>query len=211
MESKHQVHNLIILDESGSMGSIKDIIIGGFNELLQTIKGIEKEFTEQEHLITFITFNGMGKKLLHFIDPVDSIKEIDGKLYNPHANTPLFDAIGFGINKLQKYLQEKKNYNVLVTILTDGLENASKEYSGKHIKDLIEELKQNKWTFTYIGTDHNVDEFASLISINNKKSFNKNKEGISKMFEEEQHSRVLYSYKIKNNLDTTSDFYEESK
>jgi nucleoside-triphosphatase THEP1 len=47
MEKKHQVHNLIILDESGSMEPIKKTIIQGFNELVQTIQGIEKQFPEQ--------------------------------------------------------------------------------------------------------------------------------------------------------------------
>ena len=50
MQKKHEVHNLIILDESGSMDSIKKNIIQGFNEIVQTVKGIEKEFSEQEHL-----------------------------------------------------------------------------------------------------------------------------------------------------------------
>jgi hypothetical protein len=69
MENKHQVHNLIILDESGSMEPIKTTIIQGFNELVQTIQGIEKQFPEQEHFISFVSFNGLGHKLLHFIDP----------------------------------------------------------------------------------------------------------------------------------------------
>jgi len=60
MEKKHQVHNLIILDESGSMESIKTTIIQGFNELVQTIQGIEKQFPEQEHFISFVSFNGLG-------------------------------------------------------------------------------------------------------------------------------------------------------
>jgi nucleoside-triphosphatase THEP1 len=47
METKHQVHNLIILDESGSMESIKKTIIEGFNEIVQTVKGVEKEFPEK--------------------------------------------------------------------------------------------------------------------------------------------------------------------
>ena len=67
METKHQVHNLIILDESGSMESIKKTIIEGFNEIVQTVKGIEKAFPEQEHFISLVTFNGRGQKLLHFI------------------------------------------------------------------------------------------------------------------------------------------------
>ena len=130
MENKHQVHNLIILDESGSMEPIKTTIIQGFNELVQTIQGIEKQFPEQEHFISFVSFNGLGQKLLHFIDPASKLKHIDDKTYKPGASTPLFDAMGFSINKLKQSLQEQSDYNVLVTILTDGEENASKEFSG---------------------------------------------------------------------------------
>ena len=83
METKHQVHNLIILDESGSMESIKNTIIEGFNEIVQTVKGIEKEFPEQEHFISLVTFNGLGQKLLHFIDPVSRLEQIDEKRYRP--------------------------------------------------------------------------------------------------------------------------------
>ena len=79
MEKKHQVHNLIILDESGSMSSIKETIIRGFNELVQTIKGIEKQFPDQEHFITFITFNGLGQKMLHFMDPASKLMEINSQ------------------------------------------------------------------------------------------------------------------------------------
>ncbi|MEO6682121.1 MAG: hypothetical protein ABIN48_04785 [Ginsengibacter sp.] len=74
MGEKHQVHNLIILDESGSMQSIKTTIIQGFNEIVQTVKGIEKEFPEQEHFISLLSFNGFGNKLLHFIDPVKNLE-----------------------------------------------------------------------------------------------------------------------------------------
>ncbi|MEP7323520.1 MAG: VWA domain-containing protein, partial [Saprospiraceae bacterium] len=167
MTSKHQVHNLIILDESGSMESIKKTIIQGFNEIVQTVKGIEKEFPEQEHFISLVTFNGLGNKLLHFIDPAGKLEQIDSKRYQPDASTPLYDAMGFSISKLRQLLDKQTDYNVLVTILTDGEENASKEYSGNDIKKLIEELKLNRWTFTYIGADHDVEKFASSISITN--------------------------------------------
>ncbi len=95
------MHNLIILDESGSMSSIKNTIIQGFNELVQTIQGIEKQFPEQEHFVSFVSFNSLGQKLLHFIDPASTLKQIDDKSYNSDAMTPLFDAMGFSINKLK--------------------------------------------------------------------------------------------------------------
>jgi hypothetical protein len=71
MENKQQVHNLIILDESGSMASIQETTIQGFNEIVQTIKGIEKQYPDQEHFISLISFNGLGIKTHHFTDRVE--------------------------------------------------------------------------------------------------------------------------------------------
>jgi Mg-chelatase subunit ChlD len=209
METKHQVHNLIILDESGSMESIKSSIIQGFNEIVQTVKGIEKEFPEQEHYISLVTFNGLGRKLLHFIDPVSRLEQIDEKRYRPDASTPLYDAMGFSFAKLRQVVDNLTDYNVLVTILTDGEENASLEYSGTAIKNLIEELKLNRWTFTYIGTDHDVEKFAASISITNTMFFSKNDAGMKAMFAKEKSSRHKYSQNIRENKNTENDFYND--
>ncbi len=57
-----KVYNLIILDESGSMASIEQATISGFNEVVQTIKGIEKKFPEQQHFISLVSFNGLVSK-----------------------------------------------------------------------------------------------------------------------------------------------------
>ncbi len=211
MEKKQKVHNLIILDESGSMESIKTTIIQGFNELVQTIQGIEKQFPEQEHLISFVSFNSLGQNLLHFIDPASKLKQIDDKTYKPNASTPLFDAMGFSINKLKQSLQGQADYNVLVTILTDGEENASKEFSGLDIKKLVEELKLNRWTFTYIGTDHDVEKIAASLSINNTMVFEKNDADIKRMFMKEQNARANYSQKIRSNEDTSSNYFGDNE
>lgn len=208
METKHQVHNLIILDESGSMESIKKSTVQGFNEIVQTVKGIEKEYPKQQHSISLITFNGIGTKLIHFIDPVSKLEQINDSTYLPDASTPLFDAIGFGCNKLEQVLEKLTNYNVLVTILTDGEENASQEYSGNDIKKLIDELKMNRWTFTYIGTDHDVERIAMSISINNTMTFQKNDADMKNMFAKEAKARAKYSANIRENKDTNNDFYD---
>jgi len=208
MNNKHQVHNLIILDESGSMDSIQEMIMQGFNEIVQTIKGIEKQFPEQEHFISMVSFNGLGQKMIHFIDPVSKLEFIDDTKYKPDASTPLYDAMGFACNKLRQITEEVKDCNVLVTILTDGEENASKEYTGITIKKMVEELKLNRWTFTYIGADHDVEEFAGSIGISNFIKFEKNKSAISKLFNTERHSRIFYSEKIRNNENTSDDFYK---
>jgi hypothetical protein len=209
MEQKHQVHNLIILDESGSMESIKPTIINGFNELVQSIKGIQQQFPEQEHFISIISFNGFGNKIMHFIDPVSKLNTIDSSNYKPDSMTPLYDAIGFGLSKLKQHLDEQEKYNVLVTVLTDGEENASKEYSGLAIKNMIDELSEGNWTFTYIGTDHDVEKMASSLSIKNSMMFEKNKDGIDSMFEEELYGRTKYSKNIRDGKNFKENYFKK--
>lgn len=191
------------------MSVIKSTIIQGFNELVQTIHGIEKQFPEQEHFVSFLTFNSLGKRLLHFMEPAGRLKQIDDKSYNPDASTPLYDAMGFGINKLKLALDGQSDYNVLVTILTDGEENASIEFSGNDIKKLVEELKQNNWTFTYIGTDHDVEKIAFSLSITNTMVFEKNDDDIKSMFMKEKNARFNYSKKIRSKEDTSANYFEE--
>ena len=209
MQNKHQVHNLIILDESGSMSSIKSLIINGFNELVQSIKGIEKQFPEQEHIISMVSFNDLDNKILHFVQPVNKLDSINDSTYNPASMTPLYDAMGFSISKLKQYLEGKENYSVLVTILTDGEENASKEYTRSVIKNLVNDLKQQNWTFTYIGADHDVEGMAFRLSIDNTMSFDKNDQDIRRMFASESKSRVKFSFGIRDGELVNNDFYSK--
>lgn len=207
MPTKEKVHNLIILDESGSMQSIKEVIISGFNELVQSVKSTATEFPEQEHFISFISFNSRDIKTHLDVALTSSLEEINKDNYRPSAMTPLFDAMGQGINRLRAQINDRKNTNVLVTILTDGLENASKEYDKRSIKSLVEEMEKEKWTFTYIGTDHDVDSFAKSISIKNTMSFHKSRKGVSAMFDKEKRSRQAYYSKIRDKRDASQNFY----
>lgn len=209
MENKHQVHNLIILDESGSMESIKTPTINGFNELVQTLQHVEKEFPEQEHFISMLTFNSNGNRLLHFLDPVSQLKAIDASTYQPNFSTPLFDAIGFGVQKLKQAISGIPEKNVLVTILTDGEENASREFNGQAIKSLVEGLKAEGWVFTYIGTDHDISKVADQLSITNTMAFQKTDEGIIAMFEKEKAYRGKFSEQIRDKKVSDEGFYEE--
>ncbi len=209
METKKQVHNLIILDESGSMSSIKTLVIQGFNEIVQTMKGIEKKFPGQEHLISLVSFNSLGRKILHDCEPLSAISELDAKAYRPDSCTPLYDAIGFSIGHLQSQIAKVKEHHVLVTILTDGHENDSKEYTGAAIKKMIEDYTSQGWTFTYIGTDHAVEQAASNISIMNVMNFEKNQLGVHHMFVKESKARFEYSSKISRNENVQDGFYED--
>lgn len=211
MEPKHKIFNLIILDESGSMQSIKHATISGFNEVVQTVKGVEKQFPEQEHFISLVTFNGLGIKTLLLNEPVAKLDQIDEKKYQPESMTPLFDAMGFSLIRLKKEVENYTDYNVLVTILTDGEENASREYDGEAIKKLIEELSLKNWTFTYIGANQNEVDFAMKISITNTMSFQANAADMKKMFEREKKARINYSQNIREKKDFKTKFYFEEE
>lgn len=206
--STKNVYNLIILDESGSMESIKDVTIEGFNEVVQTIQGIEKQFPEQKHFISLVTFNGLGIKTLLHKKPADQLQQIDKNRFQPRANTPLYDAIGFGASRIKAEL-EGDNNQVLVTILTDGHENASKEYSHSEIKHLIEKLKNEGWTFTYIGTDHDVESVAISLSVENTIKFSKDRAHTQEMFEREKFARRRYSDKLRKGENVSEDYYKE--
>jgi hypothetical protein len=208
MQAKEVVHNLIILDESGSMSSIKNQIISGFNELVQTVKGVAGEYPEQEHYITFLSFNSSRITTHLYCKPVSQLAEINGERYRPDATTPLFDAMGTGINRLRDHLKDEEKTNVLVTILTDGMENASREYDLAAIKALVKEMEAKGWTFTYIGTDHDVEQFADSISIKNTLRFERDEKGLNEMFEQERLSRVRYSKRVRDKADTRLGYYD---
>ena len=134
----------------------------------------------------------------------------DGRNYPPASFTPLYDAMGLSITRTKYMLDNEENtYNVLVTVLTDGEENASREYSGKAIKKLVKELKLKNWTFTYIGADHEVEDFASSIGIVNSLKFDKSTAGVSDMFKKEKVARNMYYSKLSRNEKNLDDFYKK--
>jgi hypothetical protein len=204
------VHNLIILDESGSMEAIKRATITGFNEVVQTIKGVEKQFPEQEHFVSFVTFNGLGIKTKLFDKKVKNLKEIDEKTFNPDSLTPLYDAIGFSVNKLKKEIESQKDSAVLVTILTDGEENNSKEYTGASVKKLINEMKKEGWTFTYIGANHDVERVAFSLSINNTLKFEANEADVKRAFDVDKKARHVHAYKLRRGAVAQENYFEDA-
>ena len=204
---KTKLFNLIILDESGSMEGIKNTIISGFNELVQSVKGVAEQFPEQEHYISFVTFDSNAIKTIHDVEPISNLEKIDDSKYQPNAMTPLFDAMGQSILHLKRVTDTHPDCKVLVTILTDGEENASKEFTRQSIKQLVEDLKSKNWTFSYIGADHDVESIAFSISITNVMKFNKDEADMKRMFESEKNARANYSRKIRDNEDEKTDFY----
>lgn len=167
-----KVFNVIILDKSGSMESIRQAAIDGFNETLAGIKKAQEKFEDtQEHFVSLLTFCDCEKKFVFDKVPVADARKLTKDDYEPCCCTPLYDAMGFTLTTMRSYVKDIEDVVVVVTIITDGFENASKEYSGTAVKNLVEELKGDGWTFTYMGANQDAVEVAFNLSIRNSRNF----------------------------------------
>lgn len=209
-----RVFNLIILDESGSMGAIEKQAVSGLNETLQTISNAQREHAEQQHFVSFVTFNTNGIRTVMDRKEVEADKTLKWTDYQPDACTPLFDAMGQSINKLKNHV--KDDDVVLVTIITDGMENASREYDGRAIKKLVSDMKERGWVFAYIGTNQDVDAVADSMGIRSRMNYEYSQTGAEEMFNVEHCRRsVFYSKLAKEGKEFMRkkdfDFFEEEK
>lgn len=190
---KLKIYNLIILDKSGSMSSISDAAISGFNETVGGIRSAQERYKDtQEHFVSLFTFCNCEKKYVFENIPVGQVKNLTKKEYRPCCGTPLFDAMGISLNKLLTQIQEDANATAVVTVITDGMENASCEYSGANIKSLVDNLKdQEGWNFAYIGTNQDVEAVAARISITNTMFFDDNSAGMAHAWTNERKAKML--------------------
>ena len=162
---------VFILDRSGSMGGLESDTIGGFNSMLEKQRKIEgKAF------ITTVLFDDQYE-LLHDRVNIAKVNNITEKEYFVRGSTALLDAIGKTIAK-EKAIQDTLGQNekadkVLFVIITDGLENASKEYNSSTVKKLIETQKEKYgWEFLFLGANIDAIETANTIGINAERAVN---------------------------------------
>jgi hypothetical protein len=184
---KQKVYNLIILDESGSMQLIAEQAVSGLNETLQSIVTAQGEHEDQEHYVSFVTFNSARIRTVMDRRKVEVGKELSWTDFSPNNCTPLYDAMGQSISGLRRNICDDDV--VLVTIITDGMENASKEYSGAAIKKIVSDLKEKGWLFVYIGTNQDVDAVADSMGIRSRQCFEYSDTGAQAMLCEERTRR----------------------
>lgn len=201
-----RVFNLIVVDESGSMSVIEHQALVGLNETLETVGKMQELHPDMEQRVTLITFDSSHLRYVYDNVAVGKTRQLTNREYRPGGATPLYDAIGIGINKLNA--QTEADDNVLVTIITDGEENCSREYNLSMVKTLIEKLKKQNWTFTLIGTDNlDVEDMACAMAIDNHLEFAEDDEGTKRMFAHERKSRVRYNMCMATNSAMPSGSY----
>lgn len=168
---------VIIIDRSGSMRPLTEDVIGGFNSL------IEEQKKQGETIVTTIFFNDAIKFIHERID-IKEIKPLDKRTYVASGCTALLDAIGDGIafikSKHASIKEENLPKHTIFSIMTDGLENASREYTYKKIKDMIELQKKCGWDFIFQAANIDTEYEANRLGIDADMamSFEADSEGI---------------------------------
>ena len=204
---KNKIYNLVIVDESGSMGFLREATLSGINETIGTIRSAQNEFVDtQEHFLTLVSFNAIAGhadvRTLINCRPIGEIGE-DFSDYHPHGCTPLYDAMGLSLIRLHEKVKGDKEASVVVTVLTDGLENASHEWRVTDLRRLIEQLKEEGWSFSYMGSAHDVKSVSDLLAIDNYVEFSHDIVGTRSSWGYEHSSRHTLYHKL--HMMTTSE------
>lgn len=170
MKKKEQMDIVFILDKSGSMGGTESDTIGGYNSYIDSFK-------DKDIKVTTVLFNDHHEMITNRT-PIKDIKELTRNEYRVGGCTALLDALGNTIN----YMDNEKSKKAMFIITTDGLENASREYTKEKIKSMIE--KHTNWEFIYIGA--NIDSYNEGSQIGIKRSnisnYDTSSKGICKMY-----------------------------
>ena len=194
---KTKVYNVIIMDRSGSMWDIQKPAIMGFNEVLGGVKAAKKRFADtQEQYVSLVIFDSSSIDELYWNADPDGAAILTDETYVPCAATPLYDAMGRTLTRLEKELRGDTNHAVVVTIITDGYENDSREYSLASVQALVRHLKKEGWSFAYMGTDHDVESVTLSLSITNVVKFEKTEEGTMQSFKKERRARERYMERV---------------
>ena len=148
-----------LLDETGSMESIKDDTIGGFNSYLSTLKASGEPID-----FTLLKFDSRRIEKVCVAVPIADVTELDAKGYQPGASTPLIDAAYKTIKAVEKSLNGNKP-KVIVCIQTDGHENASTEHNWDELNALIKEKTAAGWQFNFLGTGIDAYDTGAKIGV----------------------------------------------
>ncbi len=160
----------IILDQSGSMSDCINQTLNGLANQRKEILSIANEFPEQEIRVGLTIFD--HNVILKYRNlSVTELSKMDGLEYRPNGQTALLDAIGMSVADTQRLMVNEDDSAVMI-ILTDGYENASREYSNDKIKNLIQDKEATgKWSFTYLGATLDAVEIAKSMNIKAENSF----------------------------------------
>ena len=214
-DSKPPVHISVVLDRSGSMAAIADDIVGGCNEYLG-----RQQQEPGEARLTLVQFDGQDpfEVLVDGLD-IKKVRPLSRESYRPRGNTPLFDAVGRMIGRIDSDVAHRRQHGLVaedqvVVVITDGLENASREHDRASIFALVEQHRREGWVFVFLGADQDAYAEGTRMGVagTNSATWVKSAPGVRKMYRDLEYStsehRRKEAYLRKAEADR---FHQESK
>ncbi|MEM9446708.1 MAG: vWA domain-containing protein [Verrucomicrobiota bacterium] len=150
----NSTHISILLDRSGSMDSIREDTIGGFNQFLDDQRDNSTDAT-----LSFVQFDSSDSyEVIYDFQDLAGVSDLDRNDFVPRGGTPLLDAIGRSINDLEADLdalsEDERPEKVVMAIITDGRENSSFEFTKTEIESMIDEKQdEDDWQFVFLSSD----------------------------------------------------------
>lgn len=197
---------LFILDKSGSMGSIRQTAISGFNEYINVLKNnkVKNDFS-------LVLFDTESIEKPYFHTEMEKVEPLSEQTYKPMGGTPLYDAVVDAVEDLSNYVDEQSGKLVItVAIMTDGEENSSRKHDMKCMRELIEKLTaKGNWTFVYLGA--NQDAWANAanygIKAGNVLGWQSDLSGTIKAFNSLANASVQYTANVARGVSATAAFF----
>lgn len=163
----------LVLDKSGSMSSVRDATISGVNEYIDSLKRDKK--TKYKFSLTLFDSAYTTSEIVD----IEKTNALSLKSYDPFGTTALYDAVCTAIDGIKQKRGKK-----IVVIVTDGLENSSREYNKKDFASRVKELTEKGWVFVYLGANQDAWDNASQWGFmpSNVATFNATDKGVEAVF-----------------------------
>lgn len=201
------VHISFLLDRSGSMGPIREDVIGGFNQFLR-----EQQARPGACRMTLVQFDAQSPfEVLAEATDVHQIAPLDGARYQPRGGTPLLDALG-ELLELAERRARGRDEDAVIVVFTDGQENASQRWTRAALFERIAALQERGWAFVFLGVDQDSYAEARALGFARGSTSNWRKQSSASAFA--QLDRSVSSYRSKSRLarkTQSSDFFEGVK
>lgn len=154
----------IILDRSGSMQGVRDDTIGGYNTFIS-----EQAKLPGEARMTLVQFDDQYERVYMGVR-VGEVRPLDHKTFVPRGSTALLDAIGRTISetgsRLAALAEADRPGKVIMVIITDGYENASKEFKRERVFSLINHQREHySWDFVFLGANQDAIAAGAAIGV----------------------------------------------
>lgn len=201
---------VMVIDKSGSMAGNQKMVVNSFNEYLQTVKS-QKHKGDKMLFSMFQFDHAVYKPEKYALTPIEDVKEMTLSDYEPNGSTAMYDGIGTAMEYVDEQLKGKtRKPAVLFVIITDGEENASREYKSDGIKKMIEDRqKRGNYSFIYFGANQDAWAASSSIGIQatNTAAFSSSESGTKNMMRTMATSNVAFMSCARGNADNVSKTY----